>query len=73
VLLDVLYTVKLKDVIIDYYDIITMPTTTFNEIWSHIISSNNIDLNNSLSIVTSRQIKDSNSTWNGTNNQFEPR
>lgn len=44
-----------------------------NDIWTHIISSNNIDLNNSLSIVTSTQIKDSKSTWNGTNNQFEPR
>lgn len=34
-------------------------------IWQHIIDSNNIDLTNYLSIITSEDIKKCRKTWNG--------
>lgn len=43
------------------------------QIWSHIITTNNIDLTNELSILTSKDIKKCKKTWNGKDNQFEPR
>lgn len=42
-------------------------------IWQHIIDSNNIDLTNYLSIITSEDIKKCRKTWNGHKSQFEPR
>lgn len=42
-------------------------------IWEHIIDTNNIDLTNSLSILTSKDIKKCNKSWKGKKNQFEPR
>ena len=45
----------------------------YNNIWKHIIKVNNIDLTKQLSILTSKNIKDSKITWNGERNQFEPR
>tara|TARA_B110000858_G_C17772979_1_gene460685 strand:+ start:296 stop:1066 length:771 start_codon:yes stop_codon:yes gene_type:complete len=44
-----------------------------NEIWKHIIASNNIDLSKEISYITSGQIKMSKKTWQGKENQFEPR
>lgn len=44
-----------------------------DNIWEHIISSNHIDLNKSFSIITATTIKNSNQTWKGQKNQFEPR
>jgi hypothetical protein len=50
------------------------PTTNSTEdIWKHIITINNIDLNNHLSTITSTDIKNSKKTWKGKENQFEPR
>ncbi len=43
------------------------------DIWEHIIKTNNIDLSNKLSLLTSTQIKESKKTWTGISNQFEPR
>lgn len=48
--------------------------SNFNDdIWCHIIADNNIDLNEKISIITGEQIKKSKKTWNGKQNQFEPR
>lgn len=44
-----------------------------NEIWSHIINTNQIDLNNHISLITADEIKNSKKNWTGKNNQFEPR
>jgi len=44
-----------------------------NPIWEHIINVNNIDLTKYLQIITAKEIKESKETWNGKNNQFEPR
>lgn len=46
---------------------------TTKDIWTHILQINNIELNKHLSIITSKQIKNSNKTWTGKKNQFEPR
>jgi hypothetical protein len=43
------------------------------DIWTHILQFNNIELNKHLSLITSKQIKNSNKTWTGKKNQFEPR
>jgi hypothetical protein len=43
------------------------------DIWEHIIQSTNIDINEYMSLITSKQIKDSKKTWTGKSNQFEPR
>ena len=43
------------------------------EVWDHIIQSNNIDLSQYLSYITSKQIRDCKKTWNGKQSQFEPR
>lgn len=42
-------------------------------IWLHIITTNSIDLNEYLSILTSKDIKKCKKTWNGKDSQFEPR
>jgi len=42
-------------------------------IWEHIINTNNIDLTKHVSILTSKNIKKCKHTWNGKENQFEPR
>ena len=42
-------------------------------IWHHIIITNNIDLDQDLSILTADDIKKCKNTWNGKPNQFEPR
>ena len=42
-------------------------------IWTHIINTNNIDLDKDLSILKSEDIKKCNKTWKGKRNQFEPR
>lgn len=44
-----------------------------NNIWKHIIKSNNIDLTKNISMITAENIKKSNKTWKGKRNQFEPR
>ena len=45
-----------------------------NNIWEHIIKTNNIDIKNKpYSLLTSQQIKDCKKTWTGKCNQFEPR
>ena len=41
-------------------------------IWTHIINTNNIDLDKDLSILKSEDIKKCNKTWKGKRNQFEP-
>ena len=43
------------------------------DIWSHIITNNNIDLSQPLSLLTSTNIKKCSKTWGGKKNQFEPR
>ena len=52
--------------------LITMPSNT-NKIWEHIINKNNINLNENISFITSKQIKESKDSWEGKRNQFEPR
>lgn len=42
-------------------------------IWNHIIFTNNINLDDTFPIITSKQIKDSKNTWVAEENQFEPR
>ena len=42
-------------------------------IWEHIFNVNGIDLSKYMSIITSKQIKDSKYNWKGKDNQFEPR
>lgn len=49
-----------------------MPSNT-NKIWEHIINKNNINLNENISFITSKQIKESKDSWEGKRNQFEPR
>ena len=51
------------------------PKTSCNDIWKHIITINNIDLNKPTKpiILTSTDIKKCNKTWTGKDNQFEPR
>ena len=51
----------------------SMPTEENICIWSHIIITNNINLNKYLSILTSEDIKKCKETWKGKSNQFEPR
>ena len=53
--------------------IITNAKTSCKYIWNHIIKHNNINLSNFISFITSQNIKESNKTWNGETNQFEPR
>ena len=43
------------------------------DIWQHIIKTNNIDIDKNFTIITSEQIKNSKKTWQGKENQFEPR
>lgn len=43
------------------------------DIWEHIITHNEIDLSQSISLITSKQIKESKKTWKGKESQFEPR
>jgi hypothetical protein len=43
------------------------------DIWTHIINTNCIDLNKYVSILTSKDIKKCNETWTGKKSQFEPR
>ena len=44
-----------------------------SKIWCHIINYCGIDLNNKISYITSKQIKNAKYTWKGVNSQFEPR
>ncbi len=46
---------------------------TNQEEWEHIIKSNNINLAENFSIINSEDIKKCKKTWNGKDNQFEPR
>ena len=43
-----------------------------DKLWEHIIKHNNIDIKNG-SIITSSHIKNSQKSWKGKKNQFEPR
>jgi len=47
--------------------------SNIDDIWLHIISECNIDLSKQCSYISSKQIKKSKETWNGIENQFEPR
>ena len=54
--------------------LILQSTKIVKDLWTHIIQTNNIDLNKYISLITSVQIKNSKKTWNGIkNSQFEPR
>ena len=46
---------------------------SITDIWEHIISMNKIDLTKYIQVIHSSQIKKSRKTWNGKDNQFEPR
>ena len=50
-----------------------MDRKLYCDIWCHIITTNNIDLNKYSSILTSKDIKKCQETWKGAKNQFEPR
>jgi len=42
-------------------------------IWKHICITNNIDLTNTFSVITSNDVKKCKESWKGKQNQFEPR
>lgn len=44
-----------------------------SKIWYHIIHCCGIDLTKKISYITSKQIKNTKHSWQGTDNQFEPR
>ena len=44
-----------------------------SKIWHHIIQCCSIDLSNKVTYITSKQIKNAKYSWQGNDNQFEPR
>lgn len=45
----------------------------YSNIWKHIVQNLNIDVSKKIQYISSSQIKQCKNTWNGTQNQFEPR
>jgi len=50
-----------------------MAKIAYNNLWEHIFKHNNLNPLKYIQIITAKQIKQSNDSWKGEQNQFEPR